>query len=267
MKIVAILTLLISPAVYGQTKVFELSKLDSIDFKTFIADKNVIVVGEMHGTTEVPLVVLQLIRQLGKEEKSLTVGLEIESNYQKDIDNFLKHGDFNKLLTSDYFKVPDGRTSLAMGELIKGLRRIEGIKVVCFDIASGPGTEVNRDSLMGVNLSKNYDHGKMIILTGNLHANLKEGYWQPNFKSAIYHFNKIENPGDKLISLNTYFGGGTIWNCMQDGCKEREANSNSYLKQNYGLLNFIEIYDNVDPSGYSGFIYLDTVTASKPLVE
>jgi hypothetical protein len=266
MRIFTILTILIAPTVYGQKKVFDLSKLDSINFKKYIVDKKVIVVGEMHGTTEVPLFVLQLVRQLKEKGKSLTVGLEIESNYQKDINAFLKRGDFNKLLKLDYFKFPDGRTSLAMGELIKGLREIKGIRVVCFDIASGLGTGVNRDSLMGVNLSKNYDNGKMIILTGNLHANLKEGYWRPNFKSAVYHFNKRENFGDKLISLNTYFGGGTIWNCMQDGCKERAAGSNSNLKQNYGLLNFIEIYDGIHPSGYSGFIYLDKVTASKPLV-
>jgi len=106
----------------------------------------------------------------------------------------------------------------------------------------------------------------MVILTGNLHANLKQGYWRPNFKSAAFHFNRINKFGDKLVALNTYFGSGTIWNCMQDGCRERDVGSDSVLKQKYGLLNFISIYDVIHTSGYGGFIYIDKVTASKPLV-
>jgi hypothetical protein len=220
----------------------------------------------MHGTTEVPLFVLQLIQQLTKAQRTVTVGLEIPINYQKDIDNFMKKGDFDKLLNLDHFKYPDGRTSIAMGRLIKGLREIKRVKVICFDIDSRLGSGVNRDSLMGVNLSRNYKSGQMVVLTGNLHANLKEGYWRPNFKSATYHFKKIKNLDNQLISLNTYFGSGTIWNCMRDGCKERDAGSGSNFKDEYGLTNFIGIYEGVHPSGYSGFIYFDEVTASKPMV-
>ncbi len=55
---------------------------------------------------------------------------------------------------------------------------------------------------------------------------------------------------------------------MQDGCKERDAGSNGgNLKQRYGLTNFVGIYDDVHPSGYSGFVYFDKVTASKPMVD
>jgi hypothetical protein len=196
----------------------------------------------------------------------VTVGLEIPINHQGDMDDYLKTGDFDKLLTLDYFKYPDGRTSVAMGQLLKGLRDIKNVSVICFDIDTGLGDGVNRDSLMGLNLSKTYKAGQMVILTGNLHANLKQGYWRPNFKSAVFYFNRIKNFDNKLISLNTYFGSGTTWNCMQDGCKERDAGSNSNLKQKDGPANFIGIYDGVHPSGYSGFVYFDNVTASRPLV-
>jgi hypothetical protein len=264
--VLAFILIILASTAWGQTRLFDVNKLDSINFKKFIADKKIIVVGEMHGTTEVPLFVLQLVRQLQKDQNKLTVGLEIPINHQGDIDEFMKTGDFNKLLKLDYFKYPDGRTSVAMGQLTKGLRDIKGLRVICFDIDTSLGPVVNRDSLMGVNLSKSYTSGQMVLLTGNLHANLKDGYWRPNFKSAIFHFNRIKKFDDKLVSLNTYFGSGTIWNCMQDGCKEREAGSNSSLKQKYGLTNFIGIYEGVHPSGYSGFVYFDTVTASKPLV-
>jgi len=64
MRVLLALALLVTSTVQGQTKLFDLTKLDSGDFKNFIAEKQIIVVGEMHGTTEVPLFVLQLIRQL-----------------------------------------------------------------------------------------------------------------------------------------------------------------------------------------------------------
>ena len=265
MRLIFIFTLLTCATTYRQTRLFDLNKLDG-DFDSFLSQKKVIVVGEMHGTTEVPQFVLHLMELMSDKNSPLTVGLEIERNFQKEIDAFLINGDFDKLLKLDYFKYPDGRTSVAMGELIKGLRKIEGIKVVCFDIESGLDAGVNRDSLMAVNLNNNFTDGQMIVLTGNLHANLKEGYWRPNFKSAIHHFNRMKNFGDQLISLNTYFGGGTIWNCMKDGCKERDAGSNPAIRERFGLDNFIGVYSEVHSSGYSGFVYFDKVTASMPLV-
>lgn len=267
MKIILALLILVTPCTYAQTKLFRISKLDSADFTQFIADKKVIVVGEMHGTTEVPLFVLQLVRQLRKDQKQLTVGLEIPINHQRDIEEYLKTGDFDKLLTLEHFKFPDGRTSESMGQLIKGLREISGLKISCFDIEPGLDVSVNRDSLMGINLSKSYDGNQMIILTGNLHANLKEGYWKPNFRSATFHFNRIQKFDEKLISLNTYFGSGTIWNCMSDGCRERDAGSNPGLSERLKQTNYVGIYEGANPSGYSGFVYFDKVTASKPMVD
>lgn len=268
MRIILLFPILLSLIANGQTKIYDLNKLDSVNFTNFITDKKVIVVGEMHGTTEVPLFVLQLTKQLKRTQKKLTVGLEIPINYQKDINEFMKKGDFEKLKKLDHFKYPDGRTSIAMEQLIKGLRELKSVRVICFDIDTNLSSGVNRDSLMGVNLSNIYEGGQMIILTGNLHANLKEGYWRPNFKSATYHFNKNKKFNDKLISLNTYYAGGTIWNCMQDGCKERDAGTNGgNLKERFGLTNFIGIFEGVHPSGYSGFVYWDNVTASKPMVD
>jgi hypothetical protein len=124
----------------------------------------------------------------------------------------------------------------------------------------------NRDSLMGVNLSRSFHDGQLVMLTGNLHASLKEGYWRPQFKSATYYFNKLREFNDQLISLNTYFGSGTIWNCQQDGCKARDVYSDSFLKERTGLTNFISLFPATDGNGYSGFVYVDRVTASKPLV-
>lgn len=258
--------ILLTQQAHGQVKIFHLNKLDSANFRNFIASKKVIVIGEMHGTTEVPLFVLQLVRQLKKDQKRLIVGLEIPINHQKDLDSYMKTGDFEKLSKLEYFKYPDGRTSVAMGELIKGLRTIRKIKVVCFDTPANTPIQANRDSLMGVNLASIYKSGQMVMLTGNLHANLKEGYWKPEFKSACFYFNKIERFNNELISLNTMFGSGTIWNCMTDGCREREAFGNPNYALKKGPPNYMAVYEGPQSNGYSGYVYIDKVTASKPLV-
>ncbi|MGE5106153.1 MAG: hypothetical protein ACM3H8_01290 [Sphingobacteriales bacterium] len=267
MRLFLAIALLITSAVHGQKKIFELAKLDSANFGKFIEDKKVIVVGEVHGTTEVPQFVLQLAKLLKKKTGQVTIALEISSNYQADIDNFLEHGDFEKLKELDYFKYPDGRTSVAVGELIKGLREIGGVRIICFDVEWGTANTATRDSLMGLNLSKKYRNERMIVLTGNIHANLMEGYWRSGFKSAIYYFKEINGLENNLISLNTYFGGGTIWNCMQDGCKERDAGGSPLGSEYDGLTKFIEIYGDKNTDGYSGFVYFNRVTVSKPLVQ
>lgn len=260
-------SLLLTSTIYAQTRVFDLTTPDSLNFTHFVGDKKVIAVGELHGTTEVPLFFSRLIRQLWSRQKHLTVGLEIPVTYQSNLDDYLRNGEFDKLITLDHFKYPDGRSSIAMGELIKTLRAMKGVRVICFDVdTSFHGTTMTRDSLMGLNLSRAYKGDHMVILSGNLHANLKEGYWRPNFKSALWHFKSMNKFGHDLISLDTYYGSGTIWNCMADGCKERDAGYNASLKQQYGLTNFIGIYEGANSTGYSGFVYFDHVTASRPLV-
>lgn len=257
---------LLARPIPAQTKFFDLDKLDSADFRSFMGNKKVLVVGEMHGTEEVPTLVLKMIRQLHQSGQPLTVGLEIPSDHQQVVESFLKKGDFSRLLQLEYFQYPDGRTSVAMGQLIRGLRDLKDIRVICFDIDSKLSSSINRDSVMGVNLSKGYQDGYLVMLTGNLHANLKEGYWRPNFKSAVYHFSKLRKLDDQLLSLNTYFGSGTIWNCMQDGCKEREVQDNSSLKKGIKYRNFIAVYDAALAGGYHGVLYIDRVTASPPMV-
>jgi hypothetical protein len=267
MRLIFILTLSTYASVWGQTDVFDLSNLESKKFKSFLSQKEVIVVGEMHGTTEVPQLVLRLAKLIREDEKSLTVALEIESNLQPQINTFMKTGEFEKLFEYDYFKWPDGRSSMAIGELMKGLRNLGSVKIVCFDADRGLGSDINRDSIMAINLADSFTYGKMIVLTGNVHANLKAGYWRPDFKSAIYHFKRMKNLNEQLVSLNTYFDDGTIWNCMKDGCKERPAHSNPGIDKKSGLTDFIAVNEIADGSGYDGFVYFQNVTASKPLVE
>lgn len=262
MRLIIVLLCLVS-FTSEQTGIFELQELNSSDFQKFISQKKIIAIGEVHGTTEVPQFLFDLVKVIRQQGEPVTVALEIDDIYQKDIDRYMKDGDFTKLLDLEYFKTADGRASVAIGDLIKGLRSMKDVRILCFDVPSGSPWQT-RDSLMGVNLSQNYNGERMVVFTGNLHANLKEGYWRPEFKSAIWHFNKNSRLNDSLLSLETYFGGGTIWNCMDDGCQERNAWVMNIDKPE-GVTDYINVYNSVHSSGYHGFVYFDHVTASRPL--
>ena len=257
-------TLFISSCCYAQSTFIDLNATDSDAFTGFALNKKVIVVGEIHGTKEVPLFVLSMLEQLKKNKKPLTLAIEVNSDYQGEFDNYVRTGDFSKILSLENFTYPDGRSSEAMRKLIEGARHL-GVKLVCFDIAINTDAKLNRDSLMGVNLAHAFDGNQMVVITGNLHANLQEGYWRPNFRSAIYYLNSLSKLNDSLVSLNTYFGGGTTWCCMADGCKEHDAGKMN-VGNKHGFTNFIALYEGAHPSGYTGYVYFDSVTASPPIV-
>lgn len=247
--------------VAAQEQRFNLEKADQSTFREFLAQKKVIIIGEMHGTKEVPAFVLQVIRLMKENEKNLTVGFEIDRDMQPDMDAFMETGNLGKFIQHDYFKTQDGRTSEAMGDLFVALQKIPGIHMVCFDDHS-PTTPFMRDSLMGINLAELFTCEKMVILTGNLHASLQKGFWKPNFKSATYYFKRIRNLGDELVSLNSYMGSGTFWNCTQEGCGEHPAYSDPGIEKK-GLKQFVSI--NEDDAAYNGYVYFENVSASLPM--
>jgi len=266
-NLIVLLMLFVTSGIHAQEKVFSIDKLQDPEFDGFMASKKVIVVGEMHGTAEVPDFVYQLTRHL-KKKYPVTVALEINEDFQSDIERYMRTGDDQILKQCGFFNTAfkDGRSSIAITELIKGLRSLS-ISVVCFDIdtATNRNPTINRDSIMALNLGRSIHEGKLVVLTGNLHANLKEGFWKPGFRSACWRLSADKNLGETIVSLNSYFGGGTMWNCMNDGCREREAFGNPALEQHYKLKKFTVLSQVIRPDGYHGFVYFDQAHASLPL--
>jgi len=261
MKWIVLVSILCHIPGLAQERRFNLDDVDQSDFRNFLSQKKVVVVGELHGTREIPAFVLQIIKIMQEKEKDLTIGFEIERNMQPLMDDFIKTGDLSKFIEHDYFKTQDGRTSEAMGSLFVEVRRIPGIRIICFDVTSTTSS-FERDSLMGINLAELFTSGKMVILTGNLHASLQAGFWKPNFKSATYYFKKLRNLGSDMVSLNSYFGSGTLWNCTQEGCGERAAYSDPGIEKG-GLRRFVSINNN--DAAFDGYVYFEQVTASRPM--
>jgi hypothetical protein len=248
---------------YAQKSVFDMANFQSDNWKQFIAKREVIVIGELHGTVEVPNVVLKLAKLITQEYGNVTIALEISCDLQDEMDYYFKSNDSTALFSHDYFKVHDGRTSVAMADLIKNLQKIPGVYILCFDIDSGDPTISKRDSLMGRRLTM-VPRGKMVVLTGNLHANLNKDFHSAGFKSAIYHLQETLQLGDKLVSLYTFFASGTIWNCMNDGCGPRILPTHGTVSES---TSYMVIDDESRIDGYNGYLYFNFVQASPPLLK
>jgi hypothetical protein len=249
---------------FGQKSVFNIIDMNKDEIKECLADKDVIVIGEIHGTKEVPAFILQLTKLMVEQNHAVTVALEINKDLQDEMDYYKKNHDGAPLFKSDYFKVKDGRTSIAMAKLITELQSMNGVEILCFDIESTESESANRDSLMAINLTV-ASTKKMIVLTGNLHANLNGGFHRSDFKSAMYHFQKMQRLGSRLLSLNTHFASGTVWNCMKDGCRERVIHPEEAFRSD--RPNYLVIDEKSREDGYNGYLYFNSVSASKPLSE
>ncbi len=264
MKNILLLLFLTSASiVQAQYTFIDLDIQKTEGFEKIITDNRVIAIGEMHGATEVPQLVLNLARAAHARDSNLTVALEISSDFQDDIDAFMINGQTERLKSVGHFQYPDGRSSLAMVELLEGLRQLQGIRVACFDVEWGKTSTGTRDSTMGVNLHHLYHGQQMIILTGNLHAVLDLEYMRPGYKSALYHFKEISGLTNEILALNTYFGGGTIWNCRREGCGEYPAGKVTVLENNE-LANFIRYDQSQIVKGFNGFVFFEQISASPP---
>lgn len=147
-----------------------------ISFPKFVKElskKRFIMLGEIHGTKEIPKIVQKILVSLAKNQ-SLNLFLEVPVNQQKFLSKktipFYKHQ-----------KVNDGRNSKEYFDLIKSLR--SKIKIFFID----PLDWKNRDYKMYKNIKKimNKNNNSGIFLAGNIHTSTRIFKWQDKtIKSA-----------------------------------------------------------------------------------
>lgn len=186
------------------------------ELKKTLPDSGVIVFGEYHGTVEAPRFFLDCIREFGAKKEKISVFLELPVTENPSLSSYGagRIGE-RTLVQSSQWKIEDGRTSVAMLELLRALRtdlaagRV--VNVTGIDQANG-GDYAVRDRDMADNFMKAYrGQGYSMVLVGNLHAKLTQGVpWNPNLKPfAMYVREKI----GRMVSLDLRYGAGTAWSC------------------------------------------------------
>ncbi len=206
-----------------------------------------VVVGEVHGTNEIPEFVSGLLCSLLLQGKSVILGIEHTSADQAALNRFMvsegTSADRDALLTGERWQSPfqDGRASQAMFAMLESARRLRSagqrVGALAFDISGDlvvPMSEADRaqlstqdnslfsrsrDRTMADNLeraailNRNY---VVLALVGNLHASTIKGTSRdPEYRPMAQILEERSQPF--IVGLRTE--GGTSWYAGSDGYK------------------------------------------------
>jgi hypothetical protein len=237
--------------------------------KTAMTPGVLLLLGELHGTAEIPGFVGNLVCEASLSGSEVQVGLEIPTEEQLRIDSFLASTgspqDRQALLEGDFWRrsLQDGRSSRAMIDLLDSIRRLRAsgarINVFSFDVA----TRVpDRDGEMAKKIMTVHAQAPsslFILLTGNLHA-MKQKATIGSTELVPMGFHLFE-AGAQVRSLNSAYPPGTAWACMGTGTNA--CGLHDIRGKDRGKAPFIELGGH-DERGYDGIFYVPSLTASPP---
>jgi hypothetical protein len=203
---------------------------------------DVLVLGEIHGTMEVP----RFAAELAVARAPVTVALELPEDVQPGIDTYLATGDGLKV-PSPLWDWQDGRAGQGLVALLDRLRGVDA-HVVCVD-GAWPD-DADRDAGMAANVLRVLDPRRAtIVLCGNLHARSDSPRWM------TWHL-RAHVPD--LVALDFSCDGGTAWN--HDGTAAG-VHAIGATPRPYGIT----MYGQRDPHGFDGVYHVGRVTPSLPL--
>ena len=231
-----------------------------------------LLVGEIHGTAEVPTLIGEMAAHMAAGEHALLVGLEIPRDEQKRIDAFLDSAgtgdDRAKLLqgkfwTRDY---QDGRSSVAMADLLERLRQLrlkQHVDVLALDLVPGAVTDGDaRDRGMAERLTDALDakpEARSLVLAGNFHTRVQKGApWDENHGFLGYRLRQFDPYAVEIMGI-----GGSVWICTgadTESCKARDIPAS---EREAG----INLDDEVNERGHHGLWLLAQTTASTPATQ
>ncbi|HYO73458.1 MAG TPA: hypothetical protein VEU33_46075 [Archangium sp.] len=236
---------------------------------------NVVLLGELHGTQQVPHFLAQSTCQTALQGVPVSVGLEIPVMNQERLQTFLasagKERDWAKLLESPFWHspYPDGRNSEAVLFLIETLRKLRGrgldVDVFAFD---HPLLEGNaREEAMAKTVLEVAGHDSkraVLVVSGNLHPRQVKGLpWDPDYRPMGL---RIADQYSPVYSLDLAYDSGTAWNCSLDEQRKLDCGVKPTRGQDNGGRYFVHLFNGRNGQGYHGIFYVGAVSASLPAV-
>jgi len=156
------------------------------DFSNYLSkislEKELILIGEIHGTKEIPALLNDFFSEYIKKN-NFDIHLELPSDKQSIINEFLDSGD-ESFLRNIFFNIPDndGRRTLEYLELIKKIYVLnkehnKATRIFCVDVADSINVDSEhfqneREKIMAANILKNATKKTFVIL-GSVHASKK----------------------------------------------------------------------------------------------
>ena len=241
-------------------------------------DVPLVVVGEMHGTAEIPALFGGIVCRAatGHADETVLVGVEIDSSAQPALDAYLDSAggaDAEQALTAHGFwhrSLQDGRSSKAGLALLDSLRRLRasGAKVVVRAIDPPKyDSAAARDSMMAANVAAAIGELHPVhtfVLVGDVHSRVLPGYpWapaDPYIPMGAHLRSKYPN----MIGLGFRTFGGSAWTCDMD---MRCGASDLKAREPDGPTPRIQLDRDALPKvGWSGRLFVGHTTASPPAV-
>lgn len=239
----------------------------------------IILVGEMHGTREVPALVADLAERWSKPREdngvkpALIVALEYPRSEAADLNAYF-HSDGGpaarkRLLDSPLWSrsYQDGRSSEAMLDLIEGVRALarsgRKIKLAPFDQnAKQARLDASRDKSMAQNLRaivKANPSARVMALTGNFHARQSVGApWDAKYR---FMGNYLKDLAPYSIDVGAM--RGSYWGCFGQSaadCKVERFGDASDKTPAPGMY----VDEDVTATGYDQALMLDLFVVSLP---
>jgi hypothetical protein len=225
-----------------------------------------VLVGEGHGTAEIPIFFADLVCAAHLSGRPVVVGVEANEKGQPDIDQFLDSdgGDAARaaFLRSSIWQVRDGRASRAYFALFERLRRYKQSGQIADVVATQPawnpawaGHQSESDEAMADRLqgaAARRPGAILFVLAGNVHAS--KGAFRFGDETVVPAGANL--PPRQTISLNI-LSGGQAWNCSEAHCGPRQYGSAAPGRRGVRLVPY-------EPPKYDGVAELGVPTTASP---
>lgn len=221
-------------------------------------DLRYIVVGESHGTAQMPAAFGDLVT-FAARRGSVVAAVELSGGDQPLLDAYLRSNgapaDRQALLAGHVWTIHDGRTSLAMLDLIERLRRLRRQGADLTVVACQPFKPeqmVDYERAMGLcwrDAGSAHPKARVLVLVGNVHADRAP----PDGRTVAI----ASLPAAETLSLIAASAGGEAWSCEGADCGPRALYRADDLARGIHLTPRGAHYDGVLAAG-GGF------TASPP---
>lgn len=250
---------------------------NKINIDEKIISAPILLVGEIHGTNEIPKFVGDVICNLQKSGKIVWLGLEIPTSEQANIDAYLDSkgelDDKKKLTSGVFWSFKDGRSSQAVLSLIDQVRILKNggivINIFAFDqMADGEDSFSNRRERgmaeVLTKLQRLNQQALGVVLVGNYHARKNIDI---DAAQTLYPLGaRLLQIG--ALSIQAYYEAGQAWNMRQAVSGIIQKNSN--LPENYIRPNLSQpivlgpILSEEKMTAFDGYYYLGKISASSP---
>jgi hypothetical protein len=227
-----------------------------------IANYEIIMIGEMHGTNEPAEFAYGLCELITKHEDNVIMAMEIRSSLMNNLSDEMSISELKEL---DFFRGKnfDGRNGIAWLDLVyKGIKNDR----IILKFIDNPYQSSTRDSSMYReirNIHNTYPNSKIVTLTGNVHNSFIPLFDKERIGGYLLK-DSLNFDSKKIMSINHVFSEGNMLNSDLTGLKMRtiEREENIY---NTTLSYEIFLYKKLleEQNQYTHILYTDKVTASE----